>query len=936
MANEVTRMRYFNGLFLKEEEFNLEQNYHIRMRRLHNLHFHGEGIVWGLEVTPGSSNQTVIVNPGMALKKVKSANGEGNENVCQEIVLPNDSNDNKVDLTGDDNVYLYICCVPTEADPDLERGGGKNIHWVEKPFIKYSKDKNAISDDKGIILAKIVKTGGIVDSSSIKYEEGGVSLRTYAGFYGKGGETEKLTLAIEGVTSGLPSIEGKTINEKHGIQVKSPQTNFTGGPLTVDDNAGIGTARPGSKLDVYGAIRASESSANYLKMWYGDSAGRISTVGTGDLVLDAVNGAGVNLGGTAYVERGGVQGKWVMTVKTNGNVGIGTNNPQARLDICSSDAAGIRFSTTDPAVVNEIKTVANTPHEIVYTTKGSHSFIIDSDKSDPPIGDAFNVWRGSISGTPLLRVRSDGNVGIGTITPVAKLDITGDLKASGKADIGGDSTIAGNLTVQGTAAITKDLTVTGNFTVKGTTTTINTKTLEIVDNIVRVNKYDPQPAPQNINAGLEVFRGGTAKNAQIIWDESTGKWKIGLEGDLKDIPYSAQLDKLTSNAVVDDLHGHSRLVWIANDGSVKPALSVNENGNVGLGTTSPNAALQINGALSRQGTKLCGTKNNTHVNLGIDSTTGAEGSDIAYATVSGGAKNTASGNSSTVSGGGTNTASGIFSTVSGGGNNTASGNYSTVSGYSNTASGNCSTMAGGATNTASGVNATVSGGGINTARGDSSTVSGGDHNSASGSGSTVSGGFTNTASGISSTVSGGQQNIAGGDYSWAGGCNMQLDAKSQRTFVWGYSTIPVTISSPDAFIIHSGNVGVGMTNPSYKLDVNGVIRGSNVTPSDIRLKENIELIDNALEKVSQLRGVYFNWKDKASGENRNIGLIAQEVEKTFPEVVSEDQKGYKSINYGEIVAALVEAVKELKAQNSELEAKNKDLWTRIDALERKG
>jgi len=165
---------------------------------------------------------------------------------------------------------------------------------------------------------------------------------------------------------------------------------------------------------------------------------------------------------------------------------------------------------------------------------------------------------------------------------------------------------------------------------------------------------------------------------------------------------------------------------------------------------------------------------------------------------------------------------------------------------------------------------------------------------------------------------------------------MQLDAKSQRTFVWGYSTIPVTISSPDAFIIHSGNVGVGMTNPSYKLDVNGVIRGSNVTPSDIRLKENIELIDNALEKVSQLRGVYFNWKDKASGENRNIGLIAQEVEKTFPEVVSEDQKGYKSINYGEIVAALVEAVKELKAQNSELEAKNKDLWTRIDALERKG
>ena len=75
-----------------------------------------------------------------------------------------------------------------------------------------------------------------------------------------------------------------------------------------------------------------------------------------------------------------------------------------------------------------------------------------------------------------------------------------------------------------------------------------------------------------------------------------------------------------------------------------------------------------------------------------------------------------------------------------------------------------------------------------------------------------------------------------------------------------------------------------------------------------------------------MRGVYFNWRDKDKEESHDIGLIAQEVEKTFPEVVSEDQEGYKSINYGKIVAALVEAVKELKTQNEELKAK-------IEALE---
>jgi hypothetical protein len=174
------------------------------------------------------------------------------------------------------------------------------------------------------------------------------------------------------------------------------------------------------------------------------------------------------------------------------------------------------------------------------------------------------------------------------------------------------------------------------------------------------------------------------------------------------------------------------------------------------------------------------------------------------------------------------------------------------------------------------------------------------------------------AGGYGATVSGGYNNYAGGQLSWAGGKNIYVYA--DRTFAWGHPNSQVSIYTPDAFIIYSGNVGIGTTSPSYKLDVDGIIRGDNVSSSDIRLKENIETIDNALEKVSNLRGVYFDWKDKEKGENRKIGLIAQEVEEIFPEVVSVDQEGYKSLNYDKLVGALVEAVKELKMQNEELKA----------------
>ena len=125
----------------------------------------------------------------------------------------------------------------------------------------------------------------------------------------------------------------------------------------------------------------------------------------------------------------------------------------------------------------------------------------------------------------------------------------------------------------------------------------------------------------------------------------------------------------------------------------------------------------------------------------------------------------------------------------------------------------------------------------------------------------------------------------------------------------------------------SGNVGVKKSVPSYTLDVGGTIRGSNVSPSDARWKTNVTTLENALEKVINLRGVRYEWTDSSKGIGDQLGLIAQEVETVFPEVVSTDNQGYKSVAYSKLVAPLIEAVKQLQKENQELKQ-------RIEALER--
>ena len=147
------------------------------------------------------------------------------------------------------------------------------------------------------------------------------------------------------------------------------------------------------------------------------------------------------------------------------------------------------------------------------------------------------------------------------------------------------------------------------------------------------------------------------------------------------------------------------------------------------------------------------------------------------------------------------------------------------------------------------------------------------------------------------------------------------NGKRQGYMGWSKNRLNLTLENGYGFSINGGNVGIGKTNPSYTLDVNGTIRGSNVSPSDVRLKKDIRPIDHPLDKITQLRGVSFDWKDEQKGTDRKIGVIAQEVEKQFPELVSTDSEGYKSVAYDKLTAVLIEAIKTQQAQIAELRAR---------------
>ena len=118
--------------------------------------------------------------------------------------------------------------------------------------------------------------------------------------------------------------------------------------------------------------------------------------------------------------------------------------------------------------------------------------------------------------------------------------------------------------------------------------------------------------------------------------------------------------------------------------------------------------------------------------------------------------------------------------------------------------------------------------------------------------------------------------------------------------------------SDQVTIMDDGDVGIGTATPTEKLDVVGTVKAIDFdTTSDQNLKTNIKIIEDPLEKIVQIRGVNFEWKEN---NKPSAGVIAQEVEKVLPELVTNN--GTRAVNYNGLIGLLVEAV---KAQQKEID-----------------
>lgn len=151
------------------------------------------------------------------------------------------------------------------------------------------------------------------------------------------------------------------------------------------------------------------------------------------------------------------------------------------------------------------------------------------------------------------------------------------------------------------------------------------------------------------------------------------------------------------------------------------------------------------------------------------------------------------------------------------------------------------------------------------------------------------------------------------------------------------SGIPVFV------VDESGNVGIGTDMQTYELVVNGDAAkpggGSWLTWSDERLKSISGNYSKGLDDVLQLNPVVYSYRKDTPmnlpSEREYTGLIAQEVQKVFPESVTESEDGYLLLNMQSVNMAMINALKELKMENDLLKQKNQELEKRIEKLENK-
>ena len=630
---------------------------------------------------------------------------------------------------------------------------------------------------------------------------------------------------------------------------------------------GIGTTAPTTALQI-GAVstynvRLDSSTSPLAVYWASESHPRveIENNGSGSMYYGLVfNGSTGNQSQTAYGSAIGSPGLQQtlafytgngtslveqMRINASGKVGIGTTTPGALLDV----AGAIKLTDTAQNCSHATDTGAirynSSTFKLQSCKNGTGWTDVGAGATPAPAGSDKQIQYNNngvmAASSGLVFSSTSGNVGIGTTSPGALLEVHGADALINNLTVGQGGGNVTNNTAVGTHALGANTasgslnTAFGSYALDGNTTGGN-----------------------NVAIGVDAIENGSASTYNVAVGDYT------LQGNLSGSENAAvgsyALDSLTGgsyNVALGENAGYD--VTIGNENIL---IGWQQTGGTGVTTGSNNILMGYDVRPPSQ------TANN-QLNIG----------NLIYATGLGSGATLSSGRV----GIGTTTPTATLNVVG--------------------------------TITQSGGNVIFGPSSQGTQIGTSAVYSGGDLNVGT-YGVASQGAFVSTVAGTNTVYPG--SGVFGANFIYSGYWAIRTDTSNDYNLDVYNSGTPKTAMT----ILQNGNVGIGTTTPAAKLDVVGDIHYSGiiVDVSDRRAKDNIQpLPSGQLAKLMQLQPVSFVMK--ADPKHRTeLGLIAQDTEPLFPDLVLTDTNGMKSLNYVALVAPIIQGMQEQQAEINQLRA----------------